>query len=53
MSTAIIAGVMGAKQTHNLVPFCHPLPLHGCDITVRRHVVVACVRAAMLSDTRR
>ncbi|MFM8337208.1 MAG: cyclic pyranopterin monophosphate synthase MoaC, partial [Opitutaceae bacterium] len=26
--TAIIAGVMGAKRTSDLIPLCHPLPLH-------------------------
>lgn len=25
--TAIIAGTMAAKRTHELIPFCHPLPL--------------------------
>ncbi|MCF7759190.1 MAG: cyclic pyranopterin monophosphate synthase MoaC, partial [Cephaloticoccus sp.] len=25
--TAILAGVMGAKQTSSLIPLCHPLPL--------------------------
>ena len=34
IDTAIIAGVMGAKNTHQLIPFCHPLPLDGCDITI-------------------
>src|SRR5829696_8043332 len=32
--TAIIAGVMGAKRTHELIPFCHPLGLEQCDITI-------------------
>jgi cyclic pyranopterin phosphate synthase len=32
--TAIIAGVMAAKRTHELIPFCHPLALERCDITV-------------------
>jgi cyclic pyranopterin phosphate synthase len=31
--TAIIAGVMAAKKTSELIPFCHPLPVEGCDIT--------------------
>ena len=33
--TAILAGVMGAKQTSNLIPLCHPLPLDkvGIEIT--------------------
>jgi cyclic pyranopterin phosphate synthase len=32
--TAIVAGVMAAKRTHDLIPFCHPLPLDGCDISI-------------------
>jgi cyclic pyranopterin monophosphate synthase len=27
LSTARIAGIMAAKQTANLIPLCHPLPL--------------------------
>ena len=34
IDTAIIAGVMAAKNTHQLIPFCHPLPLDGCDIAI-------------------
>lgn len=34
-ATAIIAGVMAAKRTHELIPFCHPLGLTGCDIDIR------------------
>ncbi len=33
-STAVIAGVMAAKKTHELIPFCHPLGLTGCDIDI-------------------
>ena len=32
--TAIIAGVMAAKKTHELIPFCHPLALENCKITI-------------------
>jgi cyclic pyranopterin phosphate synthase len=32
--TAILAGVMGAKQTPSLSPLGHPLPLDDCKITV-------------------
>jgi cyclic pyranopterin monophosphate synthase len=31
--TAIIAGVMGAKRTSDLIPFCHPLMIEDCQIT--------------------
>lgn len=32
--TAIVAGVMAAKRTHELIPFCHPLPIDACDIRI-------------------
>ncbi len=33
-ATAIVAGVMAAKRTHELIPFCHPLGLDNCKITI-------------------
>jgi cyclic pyranopterin phosphate synthase len=33
--TAIIAGVMGAKKTSDLIPFCHPLGLEDCQVLIR------------------
>jgi cyclic pyranopterin phosphate synthase len=33
-ATAIVAGVMAAKRTHELIPFCHPLGLENCSITI-------------------
>ena len=35
VETAIIAGTMAVKRTHELIPFCHPLPIDGCRIEVR------------------
>ena len=32
--TAIIAGVMAAKRTHELIPFCHPLGIENCKVFV-------------------
>ena len=32
--TAIIAGVMAAKKTGELIPLCHPLPLEDCQIEI-------------------
>jgi cyclic pyranopterin monophosphate synthase len=44
--TAIVAGVMAAKRTHELIPFCHPLALDHCSVEIedRRggEVVVRC-----------
>ena len=32
--TAILAGVMGAKKTSELIPLCHPLPIEDCKIEI-------------------
>jgi cyclic pyranopterin phosphate synthase len=32
--TAILAGVMAAKKTDQLIPQCHSLPLDDCKITI-------------------
>ena len=32
--TAIVAGVMAAKKTHEIIPFCHPLPLERCAVDI-------------------
>jgi cyclic pyranopterin monophosphate synthase len=45
--TAILAGVMGAKQTSSLIPLCHPLPLDDCQIAIEtsadgREVTIHC-----------
>jgi cyclic pyranopterin phosphate synthase len=32
LATAKIAGIMGAKRTHDLIPLCHPLPLTQVEI---------------------
>ena len=34
VETAIIAGTMAVKRTHELIPFCHPLPIDGCRISI-------------------
>ncbi|MEI6064704.1 MAG: cyclic pyranopterin monophosphate synthase MoaC [Pseudanabaena sp. ELA748] len=35
LSTARLAGIMAAKQTANLIPLCHPLPLTSVDVQIR------------------
>ncbi len=32
LSTARLAGILAAKRTGELIPLCHPLPIHGVDI---------------------
>src|SRR5437763_9943637 len=33
--TAIIAGIMAAKKTGELIPLCHPLGLDNCKIDIQ------------------
>jgi cyclic pyranopterin monophosphate synthase len=33
--TAIIAGVMAAKRTGELIPLCHPIGLENCQIDIK------------------
>lgn len=32
VDTAIVAGTLAVKRTHELIPFCHPLPIENCRI---------------------
>jgi cyclic pyranopterin phosphate synthase len=45
--TAIIAGIMAAKKTGELIPLCHPLGLDNCNITIsineKQEVVIDCI----------
>jgi cyclic pyranopterin phosphate synthase len=45
--TAIIAGVMAAKRTGELIPLCHPLGLENCQVRIflneQREVIVECM----------
>ncbi len=34
VDTAIVAGTMAVKRTHELIPFCHPLPIDGILIAI-------------------
>lgn len=44
--TAIIAGVMAAKKTGELIPLCHPIGMDDCQITIhvndKNEVVIDC-----------
>lgn len=44
--TAVIAGVMAAKRTGELIPLCHPLAMENCQIDIhvnaQREVVIDC-----------
>ncbi len=34
LTVAQVAGVMGAKQTPALIPMCHPILIHGVDLSL-------------------
>ncbi len=34
LTVAQLAGIMAAKRTSELIPLCHPLPLHQVDVTL-------------------
>src|SRR5258706_16463306 len=34
IDTAIIAGTLAVKRTHELIPFCHPLAIERCDFRI-------------------
>ncbi|MEO6968187.1 MAG: cyclic pyranopterin monophosphate synthase MoaC [Rhodanobacteraceae bacterium] len=49
IDTAIIAGTMAAKRTHELIPFCHPLAIECCELSAdfvsANELVIRCVVA--------
>ena len=45
--TAIVAGVMGAKRTHELIPFCHPLGIENCRIVIDLEGDTAVIRCTV------
>jgi cyclic pyranopterin phosphate synthase len=34
LGVARVAGIMAAKRTSELIPLCHPLPLHDCGLAI-------------------
>src|SRR5690242_14031228 len=49
--TAIIAGIMAAKRTGELIPLCHPLALDDCKINIHfngdKELVIDCTATVM------
>jgi cyclic pyranopterin monophosphate synthase len=45
--TAIVAGVMAAKRTHELIPFCHPLGIENCRIVIELEGDTALIRCTV------
>ncbi len=53
IQTAIIAGIMAAKKTGELIPLCHPLPIENCDIgiTINNNMAEIVASASINSKT--
>ncbi|WP_417318052.1 cyclic pyranopterin monophosphate synthase MoaC [Emcibacter sp.] len=43
LSVARLAGIMSAKKTADLIPLCHPLPLHDVDVELQADNDKGCV----------
>ncbi|MBI4273521.1 MAG: cyclic pyranopterin monophosphate synthase MoaC [Rhizobiales bacterium] len=54
LSAARIAGIMGAKRTHEMIPLCHPLPIAKVevDIAPNRKLPGLIVRATVKVNAR-
>ena len=50
IQTAVLAGIMAAKKTSELIPLCHPIALEDCTVTIARagdrDLVIECRVAA-------
>jgi len=51
--TAILAGIMAAKKTGELIPLCHPLGLDNCsiDITTSKDSILITSTANLMAKT--
>lgn len=52
--TAIIAGIMAAKKTGELIPLCHPLGLENCELKIElneQQEMVICCTASITAKT--
>ena len=51
--TAILAGVMGAKKTSDLIPLCHPLGLEDCQvyIEVNKNKIIITAQTTLTGKT--
>lgn len=45
--TAVIAGIMGAKKTPELIPLCHTLLLDNCQVSIKLEGSEAVVRCTV------
>ncbi len=51
LTVAQIAGILGAKNTSNLIPLCHPLPLSRIDVQLTLEPTSTTIRISALAKT--
>ncbi|HET9424626.1 MAG TPA: cyclic pyranopterin monophosphate synthase MoaC [Gemmatimonadaceae bacterium] len=51
LGVARLAGVMAAKRTADLIPLCHPLPLHNVDVQMTMDANLPGIRVEATSQT--
>lgn len=51
LGVARIAGIMGAKRTAELIPLCHPIPLHDVQIAMEADESLPGVRVTATART--
>lgn len=51
LGVARLAGIMAAKRTAELIPLCHPLPLHDIDVVMTLDPGLPGVRAEATTQT--
>jgi cyclic pyranopterin phosphate synthase len=51
LGVARVAGIMAAKRTSELIPLCHPLPLHDIGVTFAPDPTLPGVRVEVVART--
>ncbi len=49
--TARVAGIMAVKRTWELIPLCHPLPIHKCSVDFSLDEEESCIQAVCTVKT--
>jgi cyclic pyranopterin monophosphate synthase len=51
IGVARLAGIMAAKRTDELIPLCHPLPLHDVDVALTLDATLPGIRVEATAQT--
>jgi cyclic pyranopterin phosphate synthase len=51
LGVARVAGILAAKRTSDLIPLCHPLPLHDVGVTLAPDPALPGVRVEVIART--